>query len=598
MRRMIELIRRSGVVAVGCAAFVFGPPLRSLNAASDALPFRLESVGHSANGLFTLRLHGQAGQTYTLEGSRSLANWAPLLTTNLASDTAEWTDAEAASLAQRFYRARLGSNEPTPNPLTVVALLDSNRTTTARLPVAGGTLSLTNDQGTVFTLSLPAGALREEQEISMTVVTNIVGLPLSGGLIGAVQLAPEGLQLFTNATLTIQSATPFSTNELTSFAYRGTGEDFHWFPDEISGNTVVLFLSHFSGHGSGRGTDQDRGAQNQRTPSDPSARAEQRAAQATHTARSQGRRVDEGTLSELLSEYAEAVRGRVAQGLSSDGALTLAIWHFQRWWLLVQQYRMADRFAPTAEEFLNGLGAGGKNLIDRHHQQSVQNKDPSEIKTIWTWARTFADYGLVPRSGLTPEFIRTTLVKCARFELSFDSTIELPKAYSSRLQATVIQEASPDSLIWDSPRRSMTVSGKGILEYVSFAVSLPCVVEAIGYGAELDVFTLLDLGTRAEERPCVVGLGFTIMTAVRERVVYQCPGTDPAVDEPQFWPGFFEHFHEQESQEPPNPAAAGYYEMRDWTAEQASIVGRKSYSNSLGDLIERTTLQMEHRPLP
>ncbi len=62
------------------------------------------------NGTVTLELSGALGSTYILEATISLAtvNWSPLATNTLSASTVwQVTDAEAASLPQRFYRLRL-----------------------------------------------------------------------------------------------------------------------------------------------------------------------------------------------------------------------------------------------------------------------------------------------------------------------------------------------------------------------------------------------------------------------------------------------------------------------------------------------------------
>ncbi len=65
--------------------------------------FEGPSIG--ADGQITLRLNGQAGQTYTLQVSGDLVSWQTLKSGVATGGTAIFTDAVIAGPAARFYRA-------------------------------------------------------------------------------------------------------------------------------------------------------------------------------------------------------------------------------------------------------------------------------------------------------------------------------------------------------------------------------------------------------------------------------------------------------------------------------------------------------------
>src|SRR6185503_6111098 len=112
---------------------------------------------------------------------------------------------------------------------------------------------------------------------TMTPVSMVGGLPLSGGLAAAVQLEPDGLRLFNFATLVVEPPQSLSPNQETSFAWDQAGDDFHLFPMQTPNSTrrenargsalalnprgLIFKLLHFSGYGVGSGTDADRAAQ-------------------------------------------------------------------------------------------------------------------------------------------------------------------------------------------------------------------------------------------------------------------------------------------------------------------------------------------------
>ncbi len=56
-------------------------------------------------------------------------------------------------------------------------------------------MSVTAQDGTKYTLTMPKDALLSAVDVTMTPVDAITGLPLTKGLVAAVQLEPHGLQL-------------------------------------------------------------------------------------------------------------------------------------------------------------------------------------------------------------------------------------------------------------------------------------------------------------------------------------------------------------------------------------------------------------------
>ena len=120
----------------------------------------------------------------------------------------------------------------------------------------------------------PAGALVSEEEITLTPVTSIDRLPLSGGLSAAVQLAPDGLLLFQAATLVIDLPVPISADEEITFAWRGTGEEFFFYPPKpLNTPSITLTLTHFSGYGAGRERSPTRRRSSHAFPPTPTMRS-------------------------------------------------------------------------------------------------------------------------------------------------------------------------------------------------------------------------------------------------------------------------------------------------------------------------------------
>lgn len=85
--------------------------------------------------------------------------------------------------------------------------LDVNARVAGAIGPAGGVLTGSSG-GITYRLEIPAGAVATNTSITMTPATAIGNLPLTGGLVGAVELQPAGLALARPATLRIGVAAP------------------------------------------------------------------------------------------------------------------------------------------------------------------------------------------------------------------------------------------------------------------------------------------------------------------------------------------------------------------------------------------------------
>ncbi len=164
-----------------------------------------------------------------------------------------------------------GGQSHTPNPLTVTERQDSTHSAVAVIDTAGGSVSATGADGVTYTLTIPADALTLSEQITLTPVPDISGLPLHGGLLGAVHIEPSGIQLLKPVILTLGGVKPApSGNAPVGFTYQGTGAEFHllW---AVIGQTITFQLVHFSGVGVGGGSQQDLNDQAQRAPTNSAA---------------------------------------------------------------------------------------------------------------------------------------------------------------------------------------------------------------------------------------------------------------------------------------------------------------------------------------
>lgn len=114
----------------------------------------------------------------------------------------------------------------------------------------GGSVSATGPDGTVYRLEVPAGALLMDTPITMTPLADVTGYPFAAEperRVG-VQLAPNGLEFQTSATLMIEPQGGVPQGSVAMLSYRAQGRDAGVeLPDE-SADGLTLSIDHFSGY--------------------------------------------------------------------------------------------------------------------------------------------------------------------------------------------------------------------------------------------------------------------------------------------------------------------------------------------------------------
>jgi len=142
-------------------------------------------------------------------------------------------------------------------------VLDESRKATKRIITStGGTISATASDGTEYTLTIPANAIPGYQEllITLTPVTNMTGLPVSGEFISGVSLSPDGLDLVEPVSVTIRLPHPLDPATFIGFSHSVESPDvgpLPLFPWDFGQDSVTLRLAHFSEHGMATGTTED-----------------------------------------------------------------------------------------------------------------------------------------------------------------------------------------------------------------------------------------------------------------------------------------------------------------------------------------------------
>ncbi len=130
-----------------------------------------------------------------------------------------------------------------PNPLTVAAMFDTQKTQSQAIGPDGGSVSITDSRGVSYTLDIPAGAVDNEETFILTPIQEIQGLPLSGGMTSGVRIEPEGLIFNQSATLSIETTEPDGADDMMdmAFAFDEEGSEFHFVPTSSAAVTGAVF---------------------------------------------------------------------------------------------------------------------------------------------------------------------------------------------------------------------------------------------------------------------------------------------------------------------------------------------------------------------
>jgi hypothetical protein len=149
-----------------------------------------------------------------------------------------------AALMATGAQAAASVEQSNASPILITPTLDSSRKASLVIGGAGGTLSVTDANGNIFTLIVPAKALLSPQNIVMTPVIAAGALP-AGSLTAGVQLEPDGLALYEPALLKVQLAAPLDSP--VAIGWYGSGPGIYLNPVLTADPDLTMVLTHFSG---------------------------------------------------------------------------------------------------------------------------------------------------------------------------------------------------------------------------------------------------------------------------------------------------------------------------------------------------------------
>lgn len=143
----------------------------------------------------------------------------------------------------------LWSLTPHASPLSVVYTLETASRVVMDMPLSGGTLSTTAEDGTEFELTVPGDALISPETISMTPV-KLTEQPFGDGPVWGVQLLPDGLAFNQPVKLVITpvaSEIPPVEQQL-PFGWSGENNEVILASPDSKDSKLSLLLLHFSSY--------------------------------------------------------------------------------------------------------------------------------------------------------------------------------------------------------------------------------------------------------------------------------------------------------------------------------------------------------------
>ena len=517
-----------------------------------------------------------------------------------------------AASSMTHGRIRADAVLPT-DAITVSPILDEARAVKQVITVEGGDITVTAADGTRFTLVVPPKALLSDLEITMTPVAQVGQLPLSGGLVAAVQLEPEGLLLWEPASLTIEPAVQVDVLEQLSFTWREQGEGFHLYPLQIDPSSITMKLVHFSGYGLSSGTD----AEADELPPLPRQQdqLESEVEKKTRKERKDRYRFppppkkkQKKRKRQLCSDFNQA-RIRSFDPLKRQFDSALASRDEAELRCRLNDALKWERFATIEQAFTECLPAelatayeiladfrlkALEILADKAYERCGSNvAEALRLIGLEKEARRYqASYSDGVNEVLFGQLagrIREKAKKCARFELQFESIIEGKELFESRVRATVPIQYDPEK----------TTLAESPLEYLSFSVKDSCLRAGSVQGSTFFVIGLeFDLNLRDDQdcsganEPEAELVSMTILPVPPSETIIDtgCDGKSESI-KTNLWSGGFSNLHEMEF----DNDRSGFV-IRNWGKGSNQLLARKTYPPSNGIFSEQTSLDLFYRP--
>jgi len=273
--------------------------------------------------------------------------------------------------------------------------LDNSNSYALEMAEEGGHLSLTGADGTIYTLTIPEGAIARKVTIRMTPITRIDLPALAGKSFVALHLQPEGLVLLKAATLLIEPPAHIPLAQQIGFAYSGSAESVFRYPLVRDPALLQFDIMHFSGYGVAQGSPADAQSFANNSSSSAEANFDSKAAQYADDVRNDREEkldADTAAVEQTLEQWYDQVVGPEINA-AGDGSTTpdKAMYDYTIWEINCIKWTQDDRI-------LNRMDDGIKSLTSsvlKAYKNAVQSCNIASMTTYLRFlgVMTNADIG-------------------------------------------------------------------------------------------------------------------------------------------------------------------------------------------------------------
>jgi len=334
--------------------------------------------------------------------------------------------------------------------LDVQVQLDDVRAVRRLLGAAGGTVSATGADGSTFRLTIPPNALVGREEIVLTPVAAVSGLPEGVALAAGVQMAPEGLLLLEPATLTIEPPTPVPVEQEITLGWSGDGRGVHAQAPALQPRAATFQLAHFSAVavGSGSAAAAESIAKKPALPCAGQYFGEmagiiRRARQSALEGRGQTNEGESLTdaFIRISRRYLEQVLKPIVKQAETNDLLlpcaAAALYSWERQGQLLLGDTFEATFGADAVALKQGILQGIASSFGKSHERCMRNESPLyQLGRMIGGARQLA---LMSMGQLLPGDYLQKITSCARaFDYRVDVESEVENVYSEQAQGASI----------------------------------------------------------------------------------------------------------------------------------------------------------------
>ncbi|MCK6583263.1 MAG: hypothetical protein HUU11_07705 [Anaerolineales bacterium] len=482
------------------------------------------------------------------------------------------------------------------DPISVKPTLDNETQAEGIFSTAGGTLTATGLDGTVYRLDIPADALLTDTLIRMTPVRQIEGMPFGSDQF-AVRFEPEGLQLYANATLTIIPSQEIPIDQQIFFGYQGSGENFVLLPPVVDSPEIKIVIMHFSGAGVSKGFLTDIEPVRARIGGDAERRLQSAMAEKLQKARQEqllGKADDslqELDLDGFFKEYEEqVVKPRVAAAGESCAAGRLAL-------QTVLGFERQKQLLGMADDSSSSIDMGLMDTVSdvcMKEEYELCRDDHIIHRILPAWLGLERQYQLLgSEGGPAQEKAKEYVRKCLTFELRFESQGTFNDGegggYDSSVESKVKLQFNPNDF---------SFKGEAPLVNTVFEFRAEgCQVNSVRGG---DTFTVNSLAIISDTKSPSDELGYTrdfkliyYPGNTTESFTVACEDSPPYTSPPTpLWTGIFLPSHESELSE-----ADGGFIAENWEIFGDEYFAKIEWIKETSEgTIEAGTFKLYHKP--